>query len=53
MAKAAQLAKNEGKESEQVYETAEEYLEWYMNKNRFEISEKMEKLEDSIDKDCS
>ena len=56
MAQAAQSAKNEqngSREGEQVCETAEEYLEWYMNHRKFEISEKREKLDDSIDKDCS
>ena len=56
MAKAAKLAKCElggERESEQVRETAEEYLDWYMNRNQFEISDKMVELEDSIEKDRS
>ena len=60
MAKAAKIAKNAAlnvqsgdRESEQVRETAEEYLEWYMNRTQFEISDKMVELEDSIEKDCS
>ena len=41
------------RESEQVRETPEEFLDWYMNRSRFEISDKMVELEDSIEKDCS
>ena len=41
------------RESEQVRETPEEYLDWYMNRTQFEISDKMVRLEDSIEKDCS
>ena len=60
MAKAAIIAKNAvlieksgERESEQVRETAEQYLDWYMNRTQFEISDKMADMKDSIDKDCS
>ena len=32
------------RENEQVRETHEEFLEWYMNRSQFEISEKMVEL---------
>ena len=41
------------RESEQVRETPEEFLDWYMNRTQFDISDKMVELEDSIEKDCS
>ena len=60
MAKAAIIVKNaalneqsNNRESEQVRETAEEYLDWYMNRTQFEISDRMVEFEDSIEKDCS
>ena len=60
VSKAAYIAKNKAKnapggskESEQVRETAEDYLNWYMNRTQFDILDKMDELEDEIDQDCS
>ena len=41
------------RESEQVRETAEDYLNWYMNRTQYDIMDKMEELEESIEQDCS
>ena len=54
------MAKKEGqndqsvsRESEQVRETVEEYLDWYMNMNQYDVHDKMEDLDKSIEQDCS
>ena len=50
------MAKNPpsgSRESEQVRETGEDYLAWYMNQTRYDIMDKMDELDDSIEKDCS
>ena len=41
------------RESEQVRETGEDYLEWYMNQTSYDVIDKMDELDDSIQKDCS
>ena len=41
------------RESEQVRETAEDYLDWYMNRTQYDILDQMEELEESIEQDCS
>lgn len=41
------------RESEQVRETAEDYLNWYMNRTQYDVLDKMEELEESIEQDCS
>ena len=60
MAKAVIIAKtgaqNEptvSRESEQVRETGEDYLAWYMNRTSYDVMDKMDDLDDSIEKDCS
>ena len=58
--KAIFLAKTEvqyeqggSRESEKVRETVEDYLDWHMNRAHYEITDKMDELEDSLEKDCS
>ena len=41
------------RESKQVRETPEEYLNWYMNRNTYDILDKMPELENSLEQDCS
>ena len=41
------------RESEQVRETAEDYLNWYMNRTQFDIMDEIEEFEDSIEQECS
>ena len=37
----------------QVRETGEDYLAWYMNRTSYDVMDKMDDLDDSIEKDCS
>ena len=51
--KDAENDSNVSRESEQVRETPEEYLDWYMNRNTYDILDKMPEMEESIEQDCS
>ena len=41
------------RESEQVRETGEDYLAWYMNQTSYDVMDKMDELDNSIEKECS
>ena len=41
------------RESEQVRETGEDYLAWYINQTSYEIMDKMDELDESLEKDRS
>ena len=41
------------RESEQVRETGEDYLAWFMNRTSYDVMDKMDDLDDSIEKDRS
>ena len=40
-------------ESEQVHETVDDYLHWFMNRSFYDPADKMDELDESIEKDCS
>ena len=41
------------RESEQVRESGEDYLAWFMNRTSYDVMDKMDDLDDSIEKDRS
>ena len=41
------------KESEQVHETVDDYLHWFFNRSFYDPADKMDELDESIEKDCS
>ena len=49
----AQIEPSTSRESEQVRETGEDYLEWYMNQTAYDVVDQMDELDDSIEKACS
>ena len=40
-------------ESEQVHETVDDYLHWFFNRSFYDPADKMDELDESIEKDCS
>ena len=44
---------SQARESEQVHETVDDYLNWFMNRSFYDPVEKMDELDESIEKERS
>ena len=49
----AEIGPGGSSESEQVRETGEDYLAWFMNRTSYDVMDKMDDLDDTIEKGCS